>query len=323
MLLAAGLGTRMAPLADRVAKAALPVLDEPVVLGLARMLAAQGVEEIVVNAHSHPQSLRQALRDSPVPVVFSNEPTLRGTGGGILGARRWLEGPDSFVALNADMVLDLDLPGLLRAHREAGALATLLLRDDPRKSRFGELGYNSRGLLCRVTDRALVGEETGTGLFTGVQVLEGGIFGWMPDRSNFDLVADVYVPLLKRQLKIRCCLQDLRARWWPVGTPQELLQANLGALEQRLASHGSGDRSVHAAPGARLRGEVLGPAWIGHAAEVKRGARVGPWVILGGGSRVERGSRLERTLVLPGAVVPENTVLREAIIGMEDTWKRG
>ena len=67
MVLAAGLGTRMAPLARACAKPALPVLDVPVILGLVRQLAAGGVERAIVNAHAHPESLRAALRDAPDP----------------------------------------------------------------------------------------------------------------------------------------------------------------------------------------------------------------------------------------------------------------
>ena len=68
MVLAAGLGTRMAPLARACAKPALPVLDVPVILGLVRQLAAGGVERAIVNAHAHPESLRDALRHSPLPI---------------------------------------------------------------------------------------------------------------------------------------------------------------------------------------------------------------------------------------------------------------
>ena len=103
----------MAPLSRWYAKPALTVLDEPLVLGLIRGLAAQGVESAVVNTHTHPASINESLRDAPIPVAISHEPRLRGRGGGILGARPFLEGSNPFVVANGDMWLELALDSLL------------------------------------------------------------------------------------------------------------------------------------------------------------------------------------------------------------------
>lgn len=151
MILAAGLGTRMAPLARACAKPALPVRDVPVILRLVRQLAAGGAERAIVNCHAHPQSLRDALRHSPLPIDWILEPEPRGSGGGILGARALLEGGGAFLVVNGDMCLELDVPALVARHRERGALVTLALRDDDRKREFGSIGYDRHGNVCRIT----------------------------------------------------------------------------------------------------------------------------------------------------------------------------
>lgn len=326
MVLGAGLGTRMAPLAGRIAKPALPILGEPLALRMVRMLASQGVSQVVVNTHAHPDSLRLALAEAPIPVVFSHEPTLRGTGGGVLGARRWLEGPDPFLVLNGDMVVDVDLAALLRSHRAGGTLATLLLRDDPRKRAFGELGYDAAGGLCRITDRVSTGPESGSGLFTGVHLLEPALFERMPDRTTFDSMVDVYVPLLRQGIRLSTSLQSRSACWWPAGTPSELLDANLEALKGLPeVQYGNGQdprNSIYLGLKSRVEGEIEGPAWIGNAAVVEAGGRAGPWIVLSPGSRVASGARIERSLALPGAVVEANGPLREVIIGCEGMWMR-
>jgi NDP-sugar pyrophosphorylase family protein len=146
MILAAGLGTRMAPLARDVAKPALPVLDVPVIARLARTLAAQGVDRLVINTHAHPESLRRALEGAAkLPIDWVHEPDLRGSGGGVRGARALLERGGAFLVLNGDMCLDLDVTALVARHRARGAVLTLVLREDARQREFGTIGYDAEG----------------------------------------------------------------------------------------------------------------------------------------------------------------------------------
>ena len=312
MVLAAGLGTRMAPLARSCAKPALPVLDVPVILGLVRQLAAGGVERAIVNAHAHPESLRAALRDAPIPIDWLLEPEPRGSGGGILGARGLLEGGAPFLVVNGDMSLELDVAAFAAEHRKRGAMVTLALRDDERKREFGSIGYDRDGHVCRITERIDLGGEKASGLFIGVQVMSAGIFARMPARAAFEIIPDVFVPILRAGEKIATWLQPSRAAWAPVGTPGELLEANLAAL-----------CGVQVDPTARVQGEVAGPAWIGARARIAAGARVGPHAVVSADAEVGAGAVLSRALALPGARVAAGASLAGAIAYGEEVWRDG
>jgi mannose-1-phosphate guanylyltransferase len=312
MVLAAGLGTRMAPLARDCAKPALPVLDVPVILRLVRQLAAGGVERAIVNAHAHPESLRAALRDSPLPIDWVLEPAPRGSGGGILGAREQLEGDEPFLVVNGDMLLELDVTSLVARHRSLGALVTLALRDDLRKRDFGSIGYDRDGHVCRITERIDLGGEKASGLFVGVQVMSGKIFARMPHRPAFEIIPDVFVPALRDGQKIATWLQPLGAAWAPVGTPGELLDANLAALTGR-----------HVDSSARVAGEVVGPVWIGAGARIAAGARVGPEAVVSAGAEIGAGASLAQALALPGARVAARAALERAVAFGDEVWRDG
>jgi NDP-sugar pyrophosphorylase family protein len=322
MLLAAGLGDRMRPLSRGRAKPALPVLDEPLIARLLRQLAGQGVSAAVVNAHAHPESLERAVADAPIPVTFSREPELLGSGGGIRAARSLLDGGGRFLVLNADMALDLDLAGILEAHERGGGLATLGLRDDPRKQRFGTIGYDGTGSVCRITDLISARAEKGSALFIGAQILEPAIFERMPERAIFSVFRDLYAPMLRRGERVATWLQPASAAWWPVGSPAELLDANLEALE-RLAR--IEPAVVREGESARIEGDVTGPAWIGARARVASGARVGPWTVVGAGAEVPAGWKTEESLFLPesrpGARRPR--ALRRAVAFETEVWVDG
>jgi NDP-sugar pyrophosphorylase family protein len=312
MVLAAGLGTRMAPLARACAKPALPVLDVPVILRLVRQLAAGGVERAIVNAHAHPESLHDALRHSPLPIDWVLEPEPRGSGGGILGARELLEGEEPFLVVNGDMTLELDVAALAAAHRSGEALVTLALRDDARKREFGSIGYDRDGHVCRITERIDLGGEKASGLFIGVQVMSGSIFARMPPRAAFEIIPDVFVPALRDGRKIGTWLQPSDAAWAPVGTPAELLDANLAALT-----------GLHVDPAARVDGSLVGPAWVGAGARVAAGARVGPHAVVSAGAEVGSGAVFERALALPGARVAAKASLARAVAFEDEVWRDG
>jgi NDP-sugar pyrophosphorylase family protein len=322
MLLAAGRGERMQPLTRLRAKPALPILDEPLIARLIRQLAAQGVSSVVVNAHAHQESLQSAVRGAPIPVRFSPEPALLGSGGGIRAARSLLRGEGRFVVLNADMCLDLDLAGLLEAHERGRSLATLGLRDDPRKRRFGTIGYDASGSVCRITDLVSARAEKGSALFIGAQVLEQAIFEHMPKHPVFSVFEDLYAPMLERGERIGTWLQPPSAAWWPVGSPAELLEANLEALG-RLARVEPG--VVREGESARIEGDVTGPAWIGAGAYVADGARVGPWTVVGAGAEVPAGWEAEDSLWLPDARPggAQARALRRAVAFDAEVWVDG
>jgi len=306
MILAAGLGTRMAPLSDHIAKPALPILDEPLILRLARQVAAAGATRLVVNAHAHAETLRDALRDAPIPVEISLERELLGSGGGIGAARQLLAGEGPFLVLNGDMALDLDLASLVATHRRTRALVTLALRDDPRKLEFGTIGYDGAGRVRRITSRIDLGGESACGLFIGVHVIDPRILPRMPDGA-FEILPALYVPALRDGEHLQAWIHPLESRWWPVGSPAELLDANLRALRELGAS------AQRVGSGARVDGELIEPVWIGPGAILEHGACAGPGAIIGGGARVPRGASLRDALVLGGKRAPAATLSRAIV----------
>ena len=319
MVLAAGLGTRMAPLTRSRAKPVLPVLDEPLLLRQLRQLATQGVERVVVNAHAHPEQIRELAAKCPIPVDISYEPELLGSGGGIKAARAFLDGSDPVLLVNADMCIDFDLEALLQAHAKSGAAATLVLRDERRKHAFGTIGYAGGGMVSRITNVFDRGSETGSGLFAGVHVFEPQLFSLMPERATFDVLTGVYVPLLERGGRIACWLQPTSQRWWPVGTPRELLDTNLLALREACAAPDAAPDGVIVGDDARVEGEVRGPAWIGAGAVIEKGVTAGPGVVVGAGASLSAGTSAEEALLLPGAK-PRPGSIRRAIGFDTEVW---
>jgi NDP-sugar pyrophosphorylase family protein len=138
MILAAGYGERLWPLTSDRTKPALPVLGKPLVGYVAEYLAKYGIEDVIVNLHHQPESVRGALGDGSqfgVRLQYVHEPVILGTSGAMDNARHFLEG-DTFIVVNGKLITDLDLKAALETHRQKKALATLVLLRNPKHERF-------------------------------------------------------------------------------------------------------------------------------------------------------------------------------------------
>ncbi|MFZ5736938.1 MAG: nucleotidyltransferase family protein [Pseudomonadota bacterium] len=119
LLVAAGLGTRLAPLTDVLPKCLMPIAGRPL-LGLwLQMLSEAGFSEIVVNLHHHAELVSEYIRRSPWSgrVILAPEDTLLGTAGTLLRHReRFTDGPTLFA--HADNLSLFDPRAFLAAHAQ-------------------------------------------------------------------------------------------------------------------------------------------------------------------------------------------------------------
>lgn len=128
MIFAAGLGTRLKPMTDSMPKALVPVCGRPLIEHVSRKLKASGIDEAVVNVHHFADMIEDWIGSQDImPMKTSDErDKLLETGGGILNARRHLEGCGTFLVHNVDIISDLDIPWLASQVRP-DAMATLLV----------------------------------------------------------------------------------------------------------------------------------------------------------------------------------------------------
>ncbi len=133
MILAAGYGTRLAPVTDHVPKPLLPVGGRPLLDHVIAGCDTAGVQDIGVNTHHLADMVAEYFGQRPDAGRFTlfPEKEILGTGGALHGAREFLGGAENFLLHNGDVLSDADLSALVADHQQSGALATLLLVDWP------------------------------------------------------------------------------------------------------------------------------------------------------------------------------------------------
>ncbi|MHB8767264.1 MAG: nucleotidyltransferase family protein, partial [Deferrisomatales bacterium] len=287
----AGLGTRLRPLSQELPKPAWPLFDVPLAAHVLGALAAAGVTEAVVNQHHLPELLRAALEPwipAGLRVWWSPEPEILGTGGALLPWRARLSGGPVFLA-NGDTYQEVDLGEMRRRHRDAGGLATLVLRRLPEGAK-APIEADARGRIVRFLAARAPGSAPGVPCeFSGIHLLEPGVLERLPARPHC-INAEVHQRLVAEGALLFGYFPPEGSFWSDLGTPDRYL----GAHRELLAR----GRLPAACPGQRVAedreaaggGRVLAPSYLGPGARVARGAAAGPFAVLGRGAEVTGGA---------------------------------
>lgn len=141
-VLAAGLGTRLRPLTDRIPKALVPVAGAPLLDRTLRRLVASGAREAVVNVHHHGDRIIDYVRnhDWGIPVEISDERSaLLDTGGGLRKAIPLFSDPESPILIhNVDILSDAPLSLFYRESRACDVLLMVSARETQRYLLFDD-----------------------------------------------------------------------------------------------------------------------------------------------------------------------------------------
>lgn len=131
-IFAAGLGTRLKPLTDRMPKALVPYQGVPLLERTIGTLKSRGFDHFVINIHHFAQMIRDFVAEHEsfgTNIEFSDESDLlRDTGGAIKHAAPLLSAAP-FLIHNVDIISNLDPDALYRSHLEdpSHPIATLLV----------------------------------------------------------------------------------------------------------------------------------------------------------------------------------------------------
>jgi mannose-1-phosphate guanylyltransferase/phosphomannomutase len=159
MVLCAGHGTRLGDLTREMPKAMLPLQGRPMLEYIIRHLAQHGFNQIAINLHFMPDMIRDYFGDGSrfgVELVYSYEPELLGTAGGVKKMADFLRAGEAFLVHYGDVLTDQDFTAMLHFHHERNALATLLVHQRERSNSVVSLDREGHiiGFLERPTEEA-------------------------------------------------------------------------------------------------------------------------------------------------------------------------
>ncbi len=323
-VLAAGFGTRLAPLTQTVPKPLFPVGHLPLIGYALRLLAHHGITDVIVNLHHLGKQLRDAVGDGSaygVSVTYSEEPEILGTGGGLKKMHHALD--DTFVVVNSDTILDVDLTAVLEAHRRRKALATMILRRDPDQGSYGQIEIDGDGKVRRILGHMSPSDEKNAKevearitpyMFTGVHVLEPGLLEYLPEGVETCIMRYGYMKAMNNDELIQGVVTN--DYWVDAGTPKRYFDANVDVLTGKARVRYAGnlpperEPRIWVAPTAEVAAtaKLQAPVMIGDGVRIGDGAQVGPNTVLAAGSCVGRDVVIENSVVLDDARADEQAI---------------
>lgn len=306
IVLSAGYGTRLWPLTEDRTKPAIPILGKPLVGYVAEYLAGYGIDEIVVNLHHRPESVRRALGDGSqfgVKLHYVEEPVILGTSGALDNTREFFE-RETFVAVNGKIITDIDLSAALETHRKTQAIATLVLLPNARRERFSVV--ETEGGRIKGFGGMPVDEGPAPLMFTGIQILEPRIFEYIPRGVFSHSTTDVYPQAIASGETIAAHVAS--GKWRELSTLKRYLDISIELLKERGESYVAGANSMIPTSATVTDSVIWDDVKVGASAQIKR-------AVLADDVTIPDGEVIENAVVVPRQLVEGKTRPEKALPG--------
>lgn len=220
IILAGGKGVRLRPFTVNFPKPLVPLNDKPVLEVLIGRLIRHGVTDItltlghlaeLVKAYfDHRQHFTEAIN---LHYIVEQEPT------GTAGSLALVPGLNkTFLAMNGDLVTDLDFNGLTRFHQEQKAILTIATHTRRVKIDFGVLESDSNHRVMAYREKP----ETTYHVSMGIYVYEPEVLKHIAPGEYLDF-PDLVLRLLDKGERV--CAYPTDCLWLDIGRPDDYARA--------------------------------------------------------------------------------------------------
>ena len=329
VVLAAGEGTRMWPLAATKPKHLLPVAGKPIISYILQALAQNSVRDILMVVGFKGDQIELALGDGArygVNIEYLNQPRWSGTASALKVAHA-AAGDEPFLAIYGDLwVSSAAVQAVVEKSQESSKVMGVVRVENP--SQFGVVTLR-RERLVAIREKPSKPRQTEGWVNSGVYVLDEEVFEAVErtsksKRAEYELTSSLQHLLDEGKEVMGAVIA--REDWMDVGRPWDLLEAN----ERILAN------LPHRVNGTVEQGAVLkGPIWLEESASIKSGSYVEGPVYIGRESRVGPNARIrpstsiednvlvgtscevKNSIIMAGTRVPHLSYIGDSIIGEE------
>jgi NDP-sugar pyrophosphorylase family protein len=216
ILLAGGKAERLGDAAQGRPKALVEIAGRPLVAYQVALLAAAGVDRVIVSCAAGQEELFEAeLGGLGAEIVTVGEDEPLGRGGGLRLAAQAREETGPLYALNGDELIDADLTALLAAHRAHRGAATIVVAPLPTGFGVVDLGDDDQ---VRGFDES---PKLPYWVNAGVYVLDEEALARLPERGDHEQTT---FPELASEGKLFAFRH--KGIWLTVNTPKDLSVAN-------------------------------------------------------------------------------------------------
>lgn len=220
IILAGGLGTRLASVVSDVPKPMAPVAGQPFLEQILKSLPVDHISKIILAVGYKYEKIEEHYGDNynGIPLVYSIEEEPLGTGGGI-GLALQKADASHILILNGDTFFDVNLEELIQVHNEENALLTLALKQVESPDRYGTVLLENNTIV-RFQEKQ-VGLPTGL-INGGIYLASNELIGELPTEEKYSFETDVLEAKVKTK-KLKGYISE--GLFIDIGIPQDYERA--------------------------------------------------------------------------------------------------
>jgi NDP-sugar pyrophosphorylase family protein len=319
IMLAGGKGTRLRPLTLHTPKPIVPIFERPFLhYQLDLLKKVPEIDEVILSLNYQPRRIEEVFGDGSdvgIKIRYVVEPAPLGTGGAVRYAGDTLR--ESVVVFNGDVMTSVDLPAVLKLHRERKAKATIVLTPVENPSAYGLVETDAQQNILRFLEKPTADQITCNTINAGIYVLEPDTFERIPKDTPWSIERSFFPSLIERGETFVAYTDP--GYWIDIGTPEKYTQVHRDIMDGRFrtAPFSGAANETWISPQARIEeGAVIeGPCFIDEGAVIKAGAKIGPYSVIGRQCHIEEHAVIERAIIWANSRISQDAVVRNSILG--------
>lgn len=309
MILAGGYATRLRPLSYALPKLLFPVCDRPILEHTIEHLSSFGIDEVILAVKYLADQLRECFGEEyhGVKIRYSLEPSSLGTGGPIALARQYYRS-ERILAMNGDILAEINLDAMRRLHESNNALATIALHEVEDPTRFGAVELDEHLRITKFVEKPKLADAPSKLVNAGIYLLEPGAIDLIPESRKVIIEREVF-PALASEGKLSGYVHS--GTWFDIGSISDFRNANFACLESMTRGN------IIKAPDASISGsaKLTHPLLIGNHATAEDGVGLGPQTIIGHGVHIHKDASVVGTIVFNDVEIGSDSSIEGAVIG--------
>ena len=354
-----GKATRLLPLTAETSKAVLRLLNRPLVEFSLLSLARQGIRNFIfgVKGYTNYRDLYDyfgsgygfSIKYNIKPRIhIKYQPNIRdlGSADSVRINMEYYDIGSPVFAVQGDNIFEIDIKDLIRFHRENGAMMTIVLREVENVEGLGIADIDKNNRIKRFVEKPPPKDAPSNLANTGLYVMspkirkifkEKGVKKIIETKNRLDFGYD-FIPYLTDS-KLPIYGYTLKGKWFDVGTPSNYLKAmnNLlhggfsmlkdfgGRIDEKRQIWVQGESQDSAKRRQEIirkvkqgKIEIEGAVVIGRHCLIEDGAKIVNSCI-DNFSRIGKGVKIENSAILDRAIIEDNAVISNSIIGRHVT----
>lgn len=299
IILAGGEGRRLRPLTDKLPGVMVPVMNQPMMVYLLRLLKNHGITDIGVALGYRSDSISDYFKDGEsfgVRLTYFQEQDSRGTAGSIKAAADFLT--EDFVVLCGNTVTDANLTSALYFHRDRGAMVTMILKESENPHHHDVAVTGTDGRIIHFAHRPDWNQVRSDMVNTGMYIMKPEILSFIPEDVSYDFSLDLFPLLLEKNLPLFgyvsnnywCDIKDISA-YRKCHKDIFLGHVKLGFSEEELSSG----------------------VFIGKDCNIADDAVIERYTVVGDNTSIGSGAMIRDSILWNGSSIPEHADLYRTV----------